>query len=617
MTLISDLPLKTAADTDIFLIDQLGDDGKVTRADIVAGVAADIAAETATRTAEVATLTADKLDLAGGTMTGILTLSGAPTSNLHAVTKLYADSLITGKADLASPIFTGAPEAPTAAIATKSGQLASTEFTHNLLEGTVYNRTDIVSGVHTLLESETGYINVNFNGTVNITLPEISTLINPTKVRYVVKDTGFFANTTTRVISLLRSGADTIENGDIVSTITTPGETLTLTNDGVSQWFIDGVDTIATDVVPGISRLATSAEALALVDDTVAITPAKLAEVLDNRAFQTVEVGSAAQALTESDTGTIFVTYSATGATAITLPSVGSLVDPIKVRYEIVDAADNASTNNITISATAGNIDGQTSAVISSNGASLVIYNDGSEWRTKGNTQKAVEEAVAEVTASPPSPSLASTLGVGNTTGGTNLVMTSGDVISAGLSNKSINLDSSGALALGSSGANQTEVLIDGNLMSLGYNNASAYSGIRLTNVSANAGTLTALALTATRTWNLPDESGTLLTSATTAGLTTTTINIGDWNMDTIDDINIAHGLSATEWKTIRTINVIIRNDLDNNYYSLGDSAEGEISGFGATTVDLARTAAGFFDSVNFDSTSYNRGWITITYTKD
>jgi hypothetical protein len=35
-----------------------------------------------------------KLPLAGGTLTGLLTLSGAPTTNLHAATKLYVDSML-------------------------------------------------------------------------------------------------------------------------------------------------------------------------------------------------------------------------------------------------------------------------------------------------------------------------------------------------------------------------------------------------------------------------------------------------------------------------------------------------------------------------------------------
>jgi hypothetical protein len=37
-----------------------------------------------------------KLSLAGGTLTGALTLSGAPTSDLHAATKLYVDGLAAG-----------------------------------------------------------------------------------------------------------------------------------------------------------------------------------------------------------------------------------------------------------------------------------------------------------------------------------------------------------------------------------------------------------------------------------------------------------------------------------------------------------------------------------------
>ena len=38
------------------------------------------------------------IPLAGGTMTGPLVLSGAPTINLHAATKLYVDNAITSAA---------------------------------------------------------------------------------------------------------------------------------------------------------------------------------------------------------------------------------------------------------------------------------------------------------------------------------------------------------------------------------------------------------------------------------------------------------------------------------------------------------------------------------------
>jgi hypothetical protein len=43
---------------------------------------------------DVTNLTNNKLNLSGGTMTGTLTLSGAPSSNLHAATKAYVDTAV-------------------------------------------------------------------------------------------------------------------------------------------------------------------------------------------------------------------------------------------------------------------------------------------------------------------------------------------------------------------------------------------------------------------------------------------------------------------------------------------------------------------------------------------
>lgn len=49
----------------------------------------------------------DLLEKAGGTMTGPLTLSGAPSSNLHAATKAYADSLVTSLVSTSRTITAG------------------------------------------------------------------------------------------------------------------------------------------------------------------------------------------------------------------------------------------------------------------------------------------------------------------------------------------------------------------------------------------------------------------------------------------------------------------------------------------------------------------------------
>jgi hypothetical protein len=76
-------------------------DSAVTSAKIADGtiVNADINASAAIAQSKVADLTTDlaaKLPLAGGTMTGAITLSGDPTSELHATTKRYVDGLAAG-----------------------------------------------------------------------------------------------------------------------------------------------------------------------------------------------------------------------------------------------------------------------------------------------------------------------------------------------------------------------------------------------------------------------------------------------------------------------------------------------------------------------------------------
>lgn len=113
-----------------------------------------------------------KLDKSGGTMTGKLTLDGAPTSNLHAATKKYVDDSIptvpvattttpkangtaavgsetkwakgdhvhptdTTRAPLASPTFTGTPAAPTAASGTNTTQIATTAFVQSEINAAV------------------------------------------------------------------------------------------------------------------------------------------------------------------------------------------------------------------------------------------------------------------------------------------------------------------------------------------------------------------------------------------------------------------------------------------------------------------------------------------------
>lgn len=105
---------------------------------------------------------------------------------------------------------------------------------------------------------------------------------------------------------------------------------------------------------------------------------------------------------------------------------------------------------------------------------------------------------------------------------------------------------------------------------------------------------------------------GGIRTAASGAYLKQKIVDIGDWNMDTTSPLAVAHGLTLSK---IRDVAVMIRNDADTTYYLLNDTTNGgSILSIDATNVNLERTAAGIFDNTSFDSTSYNRGWITITY---
>lgn len=96
-------------------------------------------------------------------------------------------------------------------------------------------------------------------------------------------------------------------------------------------------------------------------------------------------------------------------------------------------------------------------------------------------------------------------------------------------------------------------------------------------------------------------------------------LEIGDWNMDSTTQALVAHGLS--DQMAIRAMSVIIRNDLNNQVYTGGsgyDVSNGEtqiwIQLANATNISILRLTGGIFDSTSFDSTSYNRGWVTIWY---
>jgi hypothetical protein len=96
------------------------------------------------------------------------------------------------------------------------------------------------------------------------------------------------------------------------------------------------------------------------------------------------------------------------------------------------------------------------------------------------------------------------------------------------------------------------------------------------------------------------------------------TFEIGDWNMDSTASIGVAHGLTLAN---IRAISALLRDDANTTYYAMpwmnvapGASSSADGISVGATNVNLDRTTGGFFDNTNFDATTFNRGWITVSY---
>lgn len=100
--------------------------------------------------------------------------------------------------------------------------------------------------------------------------------------------------------------------------------------------------------------------------------------------------------------------------------------------------------------------------------------------------------------------------------------------------------------------------------------------------------------------------------------LKTKIVEIGDWNMSSTITLNVNHGI--IDYRKIRSVTFVIRNDSDNEYYA-GNTLVGGTSApaagayiISSTYVRLTRVTSGFFDSADFNATSYNRGWITVIH---
>jgi hypothetical protein len=146
----------------------------------------------------------------------------------------------------------------------------------------------------------------------------------------------------------------------------------------------------------------------------------------------------------------------------------------------------------------------------------------------------------------------------------------------------------------------------------------TSYQDVYVPNL--NIGTLSAVTTGTTIIDNLGVESNGLVVKS----YTTKRLEIGDWDMTANTQTTVSHGLSATEWKTILRSDALIRNDSDTVYAPLnGIEApstglpNGGVAFYDSTNITLSRYTTGDFDTNDFNSTSYNRGWITFDYIKD
>lgn len=99
--------------------------------------------------------------------------------------------------------------------------------------------------------------------------------------------------------------------------------------------------------------------------------------------------------------------------------------------------------------------------------------------------------------------------------------------------------------------------------------------------------------------------------------LKTKEIPLGDWDMDATNNSGlIPHGIG--DHHKIRTVLVSIRGDSEFNpvtFISSSDpSSEGYIEFASQEFIRVWRKTGGMYDSVLYNQTSYNRGYITISY---
>jgi len=338
-----------AVGSDEFVINRAGTDRKLSHTQIMAAITAALAAEVLNRQNADTTLTNTKLNLAGGTMTGPLTLI-TPTTALHAATKSYVDI-----ADALLLPLTGG---------TMTGLLTLTQIPTAL-------------GHAVPLGTALGIAGERWKNTV-----DLACNTNPDYPASVV-------GTTYRVSSAGRVGGASgklVQVDDIIycHTADTTGGTEALV--GTKYLVIQTNLGESSSTVAGYVRLSTPIERSEGTDDTTAITPLDLRTVVKELVPNYSKTLTAATGINVNAallSQVYLCTGTASGAVNVQLPQIASYSNS-SITLVIKDAGLLAGTNNITINRNSSDtIDGATSKVISTNGGVVTLVNDGgTAWFT-------------------------------------------------------------------------------------------------------------------------------------------------------------------------------------------------------------------------------------------
>lgn len=98
--------------------------------------------------------------------------------------------------------------------------------------------------------------------------------------------------------------------------------------------------------------------------------------------------------------------------------------------------------------------------------------------------------------------------------------------------------------------------------------------------------------------------------------LASAVMEIGDWNMDLTGNVTLVHPVADGN-NRIRYITVSIRDNAGTTVRPIqfvsGLAPSGSVR-WGVNSVTVDRATAGHFNNATYDSTSFNRGWVTIWF---